>query len=228
MVVFEKLCGVEAAVVISGFLYAGLRARNIGTVKIAISLTKEDAMYIRTKTSLIQTSVMAASLFIILLIIYSSASGLIYEKGDAIYNEKLHRVVSVIESKYDSLVKAGTENVEGYVKEAQKTLVEDLRANYYKDKSKDVNMFIMDSDGGIVLHPTLQAGAHDMDSIAKTMLSGQARGSLTFQMNGEQRRMQYEYFKPWKWYIGYVVEDSPKYAVIMSFLKVLVDGALVE
>ena len=178
-------------------------------------------MYIRTKASLIQTSVMAASLFIILLIIYSSASRLVNQKDDAIYNEKLQRAVSVIESEYASLARTGMENVEAYVKETQKTLIEDLRAKYYKDKSNDVYMFIMDSQGSIVLHPTFQTGSHDMDSIAKTMLSNQGGGSLTFQMNSGKKWMQYEYFKPWKWYVGYVVDDNYKYAMIRSFLKLL-------
>ena len=37
-------------------------------------------MYIRGKVSLIQTAVMACSLFVLLLIIYSSASRLVNEK----------------------------------------------------------------------------------------------------------------------------------------------------
>jgi methyl-accepting chemotaxis protein len=181
-------------------------------------------MYIRSKVSLIQTAVMALSLLIILVIIYTSVSRLVNEKDDAIYAEKLHKEVSLIESEYDSLVKAGLDGVEAYVGGAQKGLLEELRKKHYRGKSDDVYLFIMDSNGDIMLHPTLPSGSSDWKGLGltKTILSNQGAGSLKATINGEQKWLQYEYFKPWTWYVGYVVDNGYKYAMINKFLRLLI------
>jgi methyl-accepting chemotaxis protein len=181
-------------------------------------------MYIRGKVSLVQTAVMAVSLFIILLIIYLSASRLVNEKDDAIYTERLQKELSLIASEYESLVKTGLDGVEAYVAGAQRNLLEELRRKHRQGKSTEVFLVIMDSDGGIVLHPTLQEGSKDLGGLAfaRTMLSRQEGGSLSFTLNDEKKWMRYEYFTPWKWYVGFVVDEDFKYATIKKFLRLLI------
>jgi len=173
---------------------------------------------------------MACSLFVILLIIYLSASRLVNEKDDAIYSERLHKQLSIIESEHDSLVKAGLDGVEAYVDEARKILLEELRKKNYQDTTQDVYLFIMDSAGSIVLHPLLQPGSQEWGGLdfAKTMLSRQEGGSLSLKLNGDKKWVQFDYFKPWKWYVGYVVDDGYKYAMINKFLRLLVVVSIVS
>jgi methyl-accepting chemotaxis protein len=187
-------------------------------------------MLIRSKVSLIQTGLMAAALLVILIIIYLSASRLVNEKDDAFYAEKLRREVSLMESEHDSLVKAGLSSVDAYVANAQKDLLEELRKKHGQAKSSDVYLFIMDSSGSILLHPTLSVGASDWKTLgfAKTVLNAQRAGSLTTTINGEKKWLQYEYFTPWKWYVGYVVDDGYKYATINGFLRLLIIVSIVS
>ena len=181
-------------------------------------------MYIRSKVSLIQTAVMACSLFVILLTIYLSASRLVNEKDDAIYTEKIQKVLSLIESEYDSLRKAGLDGIEAYVADARKNMIDDFQKKMYQGKSQDVYLFIMDGTGSIVLHPSLQSGSQEWGVLdfAKTMLSKQEGASISFNLNGEKKWMQYEYYKPWKWYVGYVADDGYKYATVRKFLRLLI------
>ena len=187
-------------------------------------------MYIRTKVSIIQTAVMAVSLTLILMIIFFSTSKLVNEKDDAIYTERLQKELSSIESSHDSLVKAGLDSVDSYVGEAQKGLLAELQKKIDKTTSGDVFLFIMDSTGNILLHPEFQTGSREWGELAfvKKMLSSEEKASVTSTINGQKKWIQYVFFKPWKWYVGFVVDDDYKYAVIRKFLRLLIIVSIVS
>ena len=54
------------------------------------------------------------------------------------------------------------------------------------------------------------------------MLANTAGGELTYEHEGRRAWVAYTYFEPWKWYIGYSVLESHKYAAIHKFLLMLI------
>jgi methyl-accepting chemotaxis protein len=180
-------------------------------------------MYIRSKVSIIQSALLAVSLSVILLIIYSSVSTLVNEKDDGLYTEKLSKILNQIENDHTNLVNSGLGEIEAYIAQTKETLLQKLAKKYYADASRDVYMFILDSAGKVLLDPDEKAGSEHYagTALVKTMLGKTAGGELTYDHNGRPTWVVYEYFGPWKWYIGYSVLESHKYAAIHTFLRLL-------
>jgi len=180
-------------------------------------------MYIRTKVTLLQTTVMAASLAVILFMIYVSASNLVNDKDDAFYNEKLDKVVARVEADHKTLMDTGLGDLELYVKGTQEELLTNLAAKNYSGDSSDVYLFIVDGKGDVVLHPGLTRGSRDLsgEEFIRDVLGQKSRGQLTASIDGEDTWILGDYFAPWDWHIGYVVNEDFKYAAIGSFLRQL-------
>ena len=180
-------------------------------------------MYIRSKVSVIQSALLAVALSVILAIIYSSVSKLVNEKDDGLYAEKLSKILSQIENDHANLVSSGLDEVEAYVVQTKQTLLKNLAKKYYGDASRDVYMFILDDSGRVVLDPSEQVGSDHYvgTSLAKTMLAKAAGGEYTYKHKDLPTWVVYEYYEPWKWYVGYSVLESHKYAAIHRFLRLL-------
>jgi methyl-accepting chemotaxis protein len=181
-------------------------------------------MYIRTKIGLIQSAMMAAALAVVLAVIYASVSGLVNEKDDAYYREKLRGIVTQIRAAHTTLEKTGLGDIATYVSGSQKALLDTLAAQEGASSSRDVYLFILDDQGRVVLHPRLQAGAGDIAAapLGRAMLSKTEGGTLSQMLDGERVWVQYDQFKPWGWYVGYAVRESFKYSALHGFLKMLI------
>jgi methyl-accepting chemotaxis protein len=180
-------------------------------------------MYIRTKVSLIPSGMMAAALAVILAVIYGSVSRLVNEKDEAYYREKLVGVLSQIRAGEASLQRTGLGEIAAYVEGAQKSVVEALAGQEGAKSSPDVYLIILDAQGKVVLHPRLQPGAGDLASagLGRTMASKAEGGVLSQALDGENVWIPFEYFKPWGWYVGYVVREDFKYSILRQFLVLL-------
>jgi methyl-accepting chemotaxis protein len=180
-------------------------------------------MYIRSRVSIMQSVLLAVSLSVILLMIYLSVSKLVNEKDDGLYAEKLSKIQGQIENDHANLIRSGLGDVEAYVAQTKETLLQDFAKKYYAGASKDVHLFILDSTGKVVLDPVEKAGSdhYVATMLAKTMLAKAAGGELTYEHGGRPAWVAYTYFEPWKWYIGYSVLESHKYAAIHKFLIML-------
>ncbi|MCK5352240.1 HAMP domain-containing protein, partial [bacterium] len=180
-------------------------------------------MFIRTKVTLIQTTVMTASLAIILLMIYSSVSKLVNVKDDAIYTEKLDKIVAQVEADYGTLVDTGLGDVDVYVQSTQEELLSNLARMNYADENPDVYLFILAEDGSVVLHPSLPKGSTELsrEEFARVIMASQGRGQVTADVGGEGAWILNDYFEPWDWHIGYIVNENFKFAAINSFLRQL-------
>ena len=178
-------------------------------------------MYIRTKVTLIQTVVMAASLAIILTMIYSSVSKLVNVKDDAIYTEKLDKIVAQVEAEHTTLTVSGLTGF--WIQETQEDLLANLAQRNYSGEDSDVYLFILDGEGAVLLHPTLEAGAGELaqDKFVRELLSQRERGQLTAPVGGEASWILSDYFEPWDWHIGYIVTEDFKFASINQFLRQL-------
>jgi methyl-accepting chemotaxis protein len=181
-------------------------------------------MYIRNRVSIMQSVLLAVSLSVILVMIYSSVSKLVNEKDDGLYAEKLSKIQGQIENDHANLIHSGLGEVEAYVAQTKETLLQNFAKKYYAGASKDVYLFILDSAGKVVLDPAEKAGSdhYAATTLAKTMLAKSAGGELTYEHEGRRAWAAYTYFEPWKWYIGYSVLESHKYAAIHKFLIMLI------
>ncbi len=181
-------------------------------------------MFIRTKVTLIQTAVVTATLAIILFMIYSSVSRLVMVKDDAIYNEKLDKVVTRIKSDHKSLIDTGLGDLEVYVQGTQQTLLASLAEQNYGGDNSDVTMFIVDGKGTVVLHPSLAAGSTELarEDFIRRSLDIKERKNLTGKVDGKDSWLLMDYFGPWDWHIGYVVTEDFKFATINRFLRQLI------
>ncbi len=180
-------------------------------------------MFIRTKVTLIQTTVMTASLAIILLMIYSSVSKLVNVKDDAIYTEKLDKIVAQVEADYGTLVDTGLGDVDVYVQSTQGELLTNLARVNYAEENPDVYLFILDGGGSVVLHPTLPGDSTELsrEEFVRAIMARQGRGQVTADVGGEGAWILNDYFEPWDWHIGYIVNEDFKFAAINSFLRQL-------
>jgi len=180
-------------------------------------------MFIRTKVTLTQTLVMTASLAIILIMIYSSVSKLVNIKDDAIYTEKLDKIVAQVEADYQTLVDTGLGDVDVYVKSTQKELLGHLAKVNYEGENQDVYLFILSGDGSVVLHPSLSGGARDLsqEEFVRLIMARQGRGNVTAGVGGKDAWILSDYFAPWDWHIGYIVNEDFKFAALNGFLRQL-------
>ena len=180
-------------------------------------------MYIRTRIGLIQSAMTAVALAVVLAVIYGSVSGLVNEKDDAYYRQKLLGIVSQIRAGHANLEKTGLGDVEAYVAGAQKSVLDALAAQEGASSSPDVYLFILDAQGKVVLHPRLQPGSGDVAAapLGRAMVSKAGGGTLDELLDGERVWVPYDHFKPWGWYVGYAVREEFKYSAIRRFLKLL-------
>jgi methyl-accepting chemotaxis protein len=187
-------------------------------------------MYIRSRVSIMQSALLAVSLSIILVLIYFSVSKLVNEKDDGLYAEKLSKIQGQIENDHANLVHSGLGDVEAYIAQTKETLLQNFAKKHYAGASKDVYLFILDSAGKVVLDPVEKAGSdhYVATPLVKTLLAKAAGGELTYENGGRRSWVSYTYFEPWKWYIGYSVLESHKYAAIHSFLFMLIIISIVS
>ena len=85
-------------------------------------------MLIRTKLSLVQSGMVAATLAVVFALLYASLSTLVNEKDDALYRERLAGVLGQLEAEHANLARTGLADVEAYVAGAQKAVLEGLGA----------------------------------------------------------------------------------------------------
>ena len=180
-------------------------------------------MNIRSKVALIQSSMVAVSMAVVLGVIYASVSSLVKEKDDAYYREKLDAILAQVAAEQASLARTGLAEVEAYVAGSQKAALEALAKEHHAKAAADVYLFILDRDGKAILQPKLAAGAPDVAASpeVRTAVGGSDRGDVTATVEGQKVWIPYGRFKPWGWTIGYAVREDFKYAAIHRFLRLL-------
>jgi methyl-accepting chemotaxis protein len=177
---------------------------------------------IRSQIALIQSSMVAVSLAVVLGVIYASVSSLVKEKDDTYYREKLDAILAQVAAEQASLAKTGLADVEAYVAGSQKAALEALAKEHHATAA-DVYLFVLDRDGKALLQPKLAAGAPDVAASpeVRTAVGASDRGDVTATVEGQRVWIPYGRFKPWGWTIGYAVREDFKYAAIHRFLRLL-------
>ncbi len=180
-------------------------------------------MMIRTRASIIQAAVMAASLVIVGIAVYVSVSRLVNQKDELYYAEMVSKVMAQVEAEHDSLVKIGLDQVDSYVKESQGNLVKLLGERFATDSAgKDnVHLLILDQEGNVVLDTEGDSSGKLADVEGMMEIRQAGSGSVVLKENDDSIWYRYQVFAPWKWYVGFGVTEDYKYASLRAFLYLL-------
>jgi methyl-accepting chemotaxis protein len=184
-------------------------------------------MYIRTRISLIQSFVAVIALGILLALFTTTLMDLLTEKDELYYREKLNSALARVESENADLVRGGLADIPAYVEGSKGKLIESLRSQRFAHAPGEVYLFIVDDQGKVVLHPSLATGDPFASTEFGPMLASSQGGTLSVPIDGRKTWVLYEFFEPWKWYLGYAVREDFKYAAVGAFQrKVLLIGGL--
>ncbi|HSN90766.1 MAG TPA: methyl-accepting chemotaxis protein [Anaeromyxobacteraceae bacterium] len=179
-------------------------------------------MYIRSKVSLIQASVTAGALAVILALLYASVAAVVNRADEALYQERLRAVVGRIQAEQANLEKTGLGEVEAYVTGAQQAVLQELAAGNAPGEASPVYLLVLDREGKVLVHPSLPAGSTQLaaSDLARAM-TGAEKGTLSTEVDRTPVWVSHARFAPWRWSIGYVVREDFKYAELRGLLRTL-------
>jgi methyl-accepting chemotaxis protein len=180
---------------------------------------------IRTKLTLVQAGMAAALAAAIFAVLWAAVSGIVNDKDDALYRERLAAVHGQIAAEHANLEKTGLGEVEAYVAGARKAALEALAARPEASGGGDVALLVADGEGRVLLHPALPPGAPLPPELADP-LAGDAAG--TFRARTGERRVwvAHRAFEPWGWRVAFVVGEDVKYAGVRALARTLLAVAL--
>ncbi len=177
-------------------------------------------MLIRTKLTAVQagmSALLAAGIFAVL---WASASGIVNEKDDALYRERLGGVHAQLAADHASLQKTGLGDVEAYVQGAQKSALEALASGGEATRGGDVMMFVADAHGQVLLHPELKPGSALPPELAGPLATGDA-GTFSATTGDHKVWVAWRAFEPWGWRIAYAVDEHVKYAAVRALARTM-------
>ncbi len=157
----------------------------------------------------------------ILLIADSKLTRIINTSKNALYKEKVDTIWSVLYQNNERLQKTGL--VEAYLEDFKKSTLKELRHTYYNLPGLNIYPFIIDTEGNIIMHPTLPENTAPPGSvkIVKRMLVSD-RGDFDAVYKGGIKYYIFRNFPEWQWIIGYAVPLETKYAEARTFRNLLI------
>ncbi len=176
-------------------------------------------MLIRTKITVLESGLLAVAIAVVLVMLYGAAARLINDKDDALYGERLRGVIDRIASEHATLERTGLADVEAYVQNAQKAVLEALAGERGRAATDHV-FFLVDASGRVLLHPRLAAGTPVPPALAPILT--QERGTARLSLEGEPTWVTWRRFPAWGWTAAYSVAESAKYGEASAFLRLLV------
>ena len=184
-------------------------------------------MLIRTKLTAVQGGMTAALAAAIFAVLWASLSGIVNEKDDALYRERLAGVHAQLAAEQASLAKTGLGDVEAYVQGAQKSVLEALAARPEASGGGDVTMFVADANGQVLLHPAMKPGSALPPELSGPLERGDA-GSFSATAGEHRVWVAWRAFEPWGWRVAFAVEDRVKYAAVAALSRTLLAVAVLS
>jgi methyl-accepting chemotaxis protein len=176
-------------------------------------------MFARTKVSLLQSAAVAAALVVFLGVVSSSVGGVVEERDQALYRERLRSVTARLASEQEVLVKGGLGEVKAYVDNAQAAAVEALGKEAREQRQP---LVLLDAEGKVLLHPTLAAGSAELAAAPwRAALREGDGGAVELAQGGARFWMPWARFAPWGWHAGYLVPVEVKEAAVRRVVWLL-------
>jgi signal transduction histidine kinase len=142
------------------------------------------------------------------------------ETQEAVYAEKIVAILESLHRTNDRLKQTGL--VEAYAQDFKESILKVLRKTYYKHAGQSIYPFIIDTEGKVVMHPSLPV--RDL-SLAQTEIVGKmlaaSEGDFDYTYLEEEKWLLFKHFPEWDWVIGYAVPLNIKYAVTRRFRNIL-------
>ncbi len=178
-------------------------------------------------------TVLFASIALALLVLTAFLFSYSYFRLDSIisnmkeedFAERLRIITESLENQNRDLEDTGL--VEIYQEDFQSDIIDTLRSTYYTTEEQTIYPFIIDAEGTVVMHPSVETGSTEVQdaSFVQYMIE-QKNGTLDYSYNGEERWSSFRYFEPWDWVVAYGLNRSDKTAERNAFLQSLVVSML--
>lgn len=146
---------------------------------------------------------------------------IIKDSGNKIFELRIAAVMMRLENAYKGLSVtltdlglAGTDMARQYDDEAKKTVLAELRKDYYEGGGKDITNgdiypFIVDKSAHIVMHPTLPIGDKSLVSLPFAERMAQAKEPFfSYEYKGARKYMFVRGMPEWGWIVGYAVPEE--------------------
>ncbi len=112
--------------------------------------------------------------------------------------------------------------VEAYEDQFQETVLSILRENHYTKQNLAIYPFIVDNQGVVVLHPTLQRGDTSLEAFEYIQtIVHRKQGHFDAVVDGEAVWITFTSFPAWHWKIAYLLPLQIKYAASREFRFIL-------
>ena len=149
-----------------------------------------------------------------------------------VYSQRLNSIAGEIEQSYQGLQKvvndsglAGTDIAKSYETDAQTNTLASLTKLHYAGKQlkdTDIFPFIIDTQGTVVLHPSLEKGNASLKKGGfLEQLAGAKKNFFRHQDGSTVKWVFVKKFDPWGWTVCYAVPDSVKYAGVYKVTSLL-------
>jgi methyl-accepting chemotaxis protein len=150
------------------------------------------------------------------ILFYSTATlkHIILQEKTANYGERLELILGALAAKNESLDNSNSE----YLPYIQNAAVEQLRESWYTLEEMESYPFILDTDGNIVMHPELKAGAeYPMREQWLQLVEDNPVEAVPSSWQGSKRWVFRKTFGPWEWVVLYAIPESMMFAPVRSF-----------
>lgn len=180
---------------------------------------------INTKLLLIIISAFSLTALIVVVLTSHQMKKIIDTRQYQIYSDKLDTISNSLGNTYKKL--QDTLMIEAYEEDFKTRIIDRFRKTYLKAYDREKFSVIIDKDGRVILHPSLEHHKFNPEKnndtgFLKQMLT-QKSGEFNYtDISGRQRWMLIREFKPWNWVIGYSVSLDLKYADMKNLQRKLI------
>lgn len=154
---------------------------------------------------------------------YIVISNIVYNLQDQIFTQELTTIHNTINKAHQVLESAGVSSLQAYVSQAQEKVLVQLARDY--PKSTQVNVFVLDENKQLLLHPTLPKQSALDTTYVNDMLS-QKTGSMQYLLNGVEYYAVFQWNSDWHWLIVLFISKDALFAERSFYLNTVLAASI--
>ncbi len=165
------------------------------------------------------TGVMVCIALVVFFLIDSKLKQVVDQSLEHVYREKIEDIVGVLEVNNKKL--KGTGNVTAYREGLQHLAVHALRSSLYRSSETLDYPMILNADGAVVMHPSLEKGdaTFAKDLFARKALSLKQGSFIYHPDNKEKHWCVFSTYGPWNWLVLFTIPQEYKYRDLVHFKR---------
>ncbi len=157
---------------------------------------------------------------LVILIVEHNMSTVITRSQTSEYGEKIEIILRAIDNKYERLQKTGMVAI--YEEDFQQSTLRQLRSSYRQFAKSGATVFIMNSDGELLLPANATSFPVAPETLAAQLQTGEAGSVDLLQQDGQRIWCHFQTFAPWRWKVGYLIPDVVRNQIIYQLTHALV------